>query len=108
MGGGATNGAPTSAPCVASSKAALSRTERVSACTHSKPAHPIPCAGPAGVRARVGLSPKRPHHAAGIRVEPPPSLALAAGTYPAATATADPPEEPPGEHPTSHGLRVAP
>ena len=38
----------------------------------------------------------------------PPSLALAAGTYPAATATADPPEEPPGERPKSHGLRVAP
>ena len=33
--------------------------------------------------------------AAGIRIEPPPSLALAAGPMPVATAAAAPPDEPP-------------
>ena len=43
-----------------------------------------------------------------MRVEPPPSLAVAIGTIPAATAAADPPEEPPGVRSRSQGLRVAP
>src|SRR5581483_1359891 len=43
-----------------------------------------------------------------MRIEPPPSEAPAIGTMPAATAAAAPPEEPPGERPVSHGLRVAP
>jgi hypothetical protein len=33
----------------------------------------------------------------GMRLEPPPSWACASGTMPAATAAADPPEEPPVE-----------
>ena len=52
--------------------------------------------GPTGVRPRVGLSPNRPQHEAGMRIEPPPSLACAIGTMPAATAAAAPPLEPPG------------
>src|SRR4051794_12681638 len=52
--------------------------------------------------------PNRPENAAGMRVEPPPSLAVQKGTSPAATAAADPPLEPPGVRDGSHGLRVVP
>jgi hypothetical protein len=47
-------------------------------------------------------------HDAGTRIDPPPSAACASGAIPAATATAAPPEEPPGERSVSHGLRVTP
>ncbi len=47
------------------------------------------------MRARVGLSPTIPQTAAGIRNDPPPSLPVAAGTIPDATAAAEPPLEPP-------------
>ena len=60
------------------------------------------------MRARVGFNPKRPQHDAGIRIEPPPSVACATGTMPAATAAAEPPLEPPGERSSRHGLRVTP
>ena len=43
-----------------------------------------------------------------MRIEPPPSLPWATGTRPAATAAADPPEEPPGVRSRFHGLLVAP
>ena len=52
--------------------------------------------------------PNRPQQEAGVRIEPPPSLAWAAGTMPAATAAAAPPEEPPGVRSGSQGLRVGP
>ena len=61
-----------------------------------------------GTRPSDGLSPVRPHSAAGMRIEPPPSDAVASGTRPAATAAAEPPEEPPAERARSHGLPVAP
>ena len=41
-------------------------------------------------------------------MEPPPSLAPATGTMPAATAAAEPPEEPPGVRVGSQGLRAGP
>ena len=41
-----------------------------------------------GMRPWLGLRPTRPEKPAGIRVEPPPSLAVATGTRPAATAAA--------------------
>ena len=53
--------------------------------------------GPALMRARVGLSPNRPQHDAGIRIEPPPSVACAGfcaasvGSYGAGTAPQGPP-----------------
>src|SRR5215470_19540568 len=50
---------------------------------------------PRGTRPNVGLMPATPQSAAGIRMEPPVSVATAAGTSPAATAAADPPLEPP-------------
>src|SRR5437879_12478074 len=49
-----------------------------------------------------------PHQAAGLRIDPPPSVPIASGPRPAATAAPAPPEEPPGVWPRLHGLRVAP
>lgn len=43
-----------------------------------------------------------------MRIDPPPSLAPAQGTIPAATAAADPPDEPPGVWSRFQGLRVGP
>ena len=45
------------------------------------------------MRPRLGLSPTRPQHDAGMRIDPPPSLAWASGTMPLATAAAEPPLE---------------
>ena len=59
-------------------------------------------------RPRDGFNPNRPQQEAGIRMEPPPSLACATGTTPAATIAADPPLEPPVDREVFHGLRVAP
>ena len=56
----------------------------------------------------VGLIPTRPQNAAGIRIEPPPSVAVAIGTMPEATAAALPPLDPPGEYSRRHGLPVVP
>src|SRR5690349_785315 len=91
-----------------SSIAAVSRTVR-----DTTPCTAAPCiisavSGPNGVSPRPGFSPTSPQQAAGIRVEPPPSLAPAHGTIPAATAAADPPDEPPGVRVRSHGLRAGP
>ena len=54
------------------------------------------------------MKPYTPHSAAGCRTEPPVSLPRLTGEMPAATATALPPEEPPGTRPVSQGLRVGP
>ena len=43
-----------------------------------------------------------------MRIEPPPSVAWATGTMPAATAAAAPPEDPPAEWSRFQGLRVGP
>ncbi len=64
--------------------------------------------GALDTRPRDGFSPKRPQHDAGIRIDPPPSVACAIGTRPAETAAAAPPLDPPGVRSVSHGLRVAP
>jgi hypothetical protein len=61
------------------------------------PAHASPVIGPWLTRPRVGLSPTSPHSLAGMRMEPPPSLACATDTMPDATAAAEPPDEPPVE-----------
>src|SRR5262249_33030565 len=59
-------------------------------------------------RPRDTLRPTTPQQDAGMRIEPPPSLACAMGTRPAATAAADPPEEPPLVRVKSHGFFVGP
>lgn len=76
-------------------------------CT-AAPCMDSPVAGPDGMSPRPGFRPTRPQLAAGMRIEPPPSLAPAHGTMPAATAAAAPPEDPPGLRCRSHGLRVGP
>src|SRR6266550_3415848 len=64
--------------------------------------------GACEIRPRLGLSPTRPQHDAGIRIEPPPSLPCPNPTIPEATAAAVPPEEPPAVREPSHGFRVGP
>src|SRR5438093_8342656 len=59
-------------------------------------------------RPYVGFNPTTPHSAAGCLTEPPVSVPRAHTASPAATAAADPPEEPPGTRPTSQGLRTGP
>jgi len=49
-----------------------------------------------------------PVSAAGWRIEPPVSVPVAAGAMRAATAAAEPPEEPPGTRLVSQGLRTGP
>src|SRR3989475_7759166 len=86
--------------------AAVSRTERVSTPSMASPPSNSPRPGPHEIRPREGFKPTSPHSLAGIRIDPPPSLACAAGTSPAATAAAEPPLEPPVERLVSHGLRL--
>src|ERR1700688_1430454 len=87
---------------------ALSRTLMLSTWPQEKPLQASPRSGPSGLRARVGFNPNTPDAEAGIRIEPPPSLACATGTRRAATAAPAPPEEPPEECARFHGFRVGP
>src|SRR5487761_2442408 len=48
--------------------------------------------------------PVRPQKLAGWRIEPPVSVPVAAGIRRAATAAAEPPDEPPGTRLASHGF----
>src|SRR5687768_17434313 len=93
---------------MASSIAALSRTERVRQCSIAAPCHNSPMIGPAGVLPRVGFNPKIPQQDAGILIEPPPSPPPAQGTMPLATAAADPPDDPPVVRVVSHGFSAGP
>ncbi len=52
------------------------------------------------------MSPTTPQYAAGRRIEPPVWVPIAAGTCRAATAAADPDDDPPGVCAADHGLRV--
>ncbi len=56
----------------------------------------------------VGLSPARPQNARGIRIEPPPSVAVAIAAMPAASAAPEPPLDPPGDQSVPHGFVVVP
>src|SRR5688500_2318918 len=94
VSGGVKYGLPGAGRFVTSSAAALSRTDRVSTCSCVKPSQPSTY-GHVGLRPRDGLKPKTPQQDAGMRIDPPPSPPLAIGTRPAATAAAEPPEDPP-------------
>ena len=59
----------------------------------------------AGIRSYVGLRPETPQNAAGMRTEPPVSVPSARAAAPVASATPEPPLEPPGTRSRSHGLR---
>src|SRR6202521_4433855 len=60
------------------------------------------------MRPFVGLSPTRRQNAPGMRIDPPPSVAVAIGTMPAATTAAEPPLDPPGDQSSAQGFRVVP
>jgi len=96
---------PGAGPATPSRTAAVSRTERVN--TNSWFMRLVDVA-PMGTRPGVGLKPITPHQAAGSLIEPRPSLPCAIGTSPAATAAADPPEDPLGDRSGFHGFRVGP
>src|SRR5690348_8573466 len=49
-----------------------------------------------------------PQNAAGLRIDPPPSVPSARGPSPAATAAPAPPDDPPGVRSRFQGLRVTP
>ena len=49
-----------------------------------------------------------PHSAAGWRIDPPVSVPVAPGASRAATAAAEPPDDPPGTRLVSHGLPTEP
>src|SRR5690242_9584838 len=93
---------------MASIMTALSRTLILTTWPQEKPPQPSPRSGPAGLRARVGFRPNRPQAEAGMRIDPPPSLACATGRMRAATAAAAPPDEPPEECARFQGFLVGP
>ena len=64
--------------------------------------------GPTGILPRLGFNPINPVKLAGIRIDPPPSLAIAIGTIPLATALAAPPLDPPALRLISYGFEVTP
>src|SRR5262249_5416817 len=76
---------------------------RVTTWLTDRPPQPV-----TGVRPRVGFNPKVPHAADGMRIDPPPSLAVATGTMPATTAAAEPPLDPPTVRVGFHGFAHAP
>ncbi len=86
----------------------MSRTVRETQSSTVSPVIMSPISGPSVVRWRVVFSPTRPLALAGIRIEPPPSLAWATGTIPEATAAPEPPLEPPVVCSVFQGLRLAP
>jgi hypothetical protein len=100
------SGAP-APPDTTSSQSAVSIVWRV---TDPATLSPYQCssAPESGTRPRWVLRPTRPQHAAGIRIDPPPSVATPAPTMPAATAAPEPPLDPPGVRVVSHGFREIP
>ncbi len=107
-GGAIAKASPGSAPAIASSARAVSRTLREITPSLDAPNQASPRPGPHETRPRDGRSPNRPQQAAGMRIEPPPSAAAAMGTMPDAIAAAAPPLDPPGTWSTFHGLLVRP
>ncbi len=68
------------------------------------------CTPASGTSPMPGFSPTTPQAEAGIRTDPPVSVPSARSQRPAATATAEPEEDPPGQRCTalSHGFQGAP
>src|SRR5260370_69705 len=69
---------------------------------------PVSEGGQTGTLPNVAFRPTSPLKLDGMRTEPPPSVPMAIGPSPAATAAPAPPEEPPGVRSRFHGLRVMP
>ena len=107
-GAAITNGSPGAGPLRQSSSAAVSRTLRLTMKCTAHPDSASAICGPQVTRPRDGLRPTTPHAEAGIRIEPPPSLAEATGTIPAPTTAAAPPLDPPAMCWSLHGEQVRP
>ena len=60
---------------------------------------------PRGIAPKLGLKPTTPQKAAGRITEPAVCVPTASGAWPAATAAAEPADEPPGVRPGAAGLR---
>src|SRR5689334_2094798 len=56
----------------------------------------------------VGLSPTTPQHAAGMRIDPPVSVPVAASASPSTKAAAEPPDEPPAVSEGDRGFGTTP
>ena len=99
--------APGPASSVSANIAAESRMLRLSTCStpisETRTWSRVPT-----MRPRDGFSPNSPQQDAGMRIDPPPSLAWAKGTTPAAVAAAAPPDDPPEDRDRSQGFRVGP
>src|ERR671921_119579 len=95
-----------SAPAIALSINAPSRTVLVIGprCERS----PTALGGYCGTKPNDCLKPKIPQNAAGMRIEPAPSLPCARGPRPAATGAAAPPLDPPGVFSRFQGLNEGP
>src|ERR1700741_4100658 len=93
-------------PRQASTKAAVSRTERDwQPWIETSPERSDRC-GASEYTPRETFSPILPLTPAGMRIDPPPSVACAIGTAPAATIAALPADEPQGGYSAFQGLRV--
>ena len=91
------------------SPSAMSSTVRATSPSNTKGPGPNPFGRmTSGTRPSDCLNPTTPHHAAGMRADPPPSVASAKATMPSATAAALPPEEPPLLRSGAKGLPVGP
>ena len=105
-GNGAESGSPATTPVISESSSRRSST--VVAIGPYVERSSQSAAGQRPTAPWVGLTPTRPHTDDGMRTDPPPSVAVAIGTRPAASAAPEPPLEPPGVCARSHGLRVTP
>ncbi len=103
---GAADGSPRAGPRITCSSSFASSTPGASGpCVETSSQDGI---GRLPISPAVGLRPVSPQNAAGVRIDPPPSVPVASGTSPAARAAPEPPDEPPGDHSRPQGLRVGP
>src|SRR5262249_3880327 len=96
-----------SGPAVMLRASAVSATERASTPWLMTSANGE-SAGYCGMRPNDGFRPTRPGGAAGMRIQPPPSLPWVDGVVPAAVLAEEPPDAPPGVCFGFQGLRVVP
>src|SRR5713226_6691315 len=92
---------------MASSMSAASATFRAIGPATARPSKAVG-SGPCGTSPGLGRKPTTEQKLAGMRRLPPRSLPLASHTSPVASATAEPPEEPPQLIAVFHGLSVRP
>src|SRR5438132_3841231 len=106
MGSATAAGSRPSNPAIDMSSHAASLTDRAMGATCASVG--VALVGKTGTRPNWALIPNSPVRAAGMRIDPPPSVPSANGVTPAATLAAAPQLEPPGVLPRCQGLRVMP